>query len=45
MLDKADTNSSKKVVIKARIDKADENLGSPVPVPIYQDVAAKPVSN
>ena len=44
MLDESDTNSSKKVIIKARINKAYENLGSPIPVPINQDIAVKLVS-
>jgi hypothetical protein len=45
MFDKSDTNSSEKVIIEARIDKAYENLRSPVPIHINQNIAMELVSN
>lgn len=45
MLDKSDTNSSEKVIIKTCVHNAYENFGSSVPIPINQNVAVKLINN
>lgn len=45
MLDKSDTNSSEKIIIKSCIDNANKYLRSSVPVLINEDIAVDMISN